>query len=394
MKTELEKQIELLKKYGITNYTITDNIITVNGSVDLSLLTSIEDKDFLSNVVINGRLDLRSLTSVPNKDFLNNTVINGYLVLNSLTSVPKDFLNNTVINGYLVLNSLTSVPEGFLSNTVINGSIYLNSLTEIPDKDFLSNTVINGSIYLNSLKKVPHKDFLNSTVINGNLDLRLLTEIPYKHFLSNTVIGGSIYLGSLTSIPHKDFLNNTVINGNLYLSSLTSIPDKDFLSNTVINGSLYLFSLTKKNKQLLNSNVKKLKEGYNEEKKYCYFDNILSRVISVSEKKGYIIYITPSGYITQKDNFTAHGKTVKKSIEDLEYKIIAEKLKKEPIHADTIFTVQYYRTLTGACEEGCKQWLSANDMGDIDSILAKDLLPILEKTNAYGLDKFKKLITF
>jgi hypothetical protein len=350
MKTELEKQIKLLKKYGITNYTITDNIITVNGNLYLELLTSIEDKDFLSNVVINGNLYLRSLTSVP-KDFLSNVVINGYLDLDSLTSIEdKDFLNNTVINGNLYLRSLTSIPHShFLSNTVINGSLYLDSLTKVPDKDFLNNTVINGSLVLSSL----------------------------------------------TIIEDKDFLSNTVINGNLYLRSLTSIPDKHFLSNTVINGSIFLSSLNNnEDKQLLNSNVKKLKVGYNEEKKYCYFDNILSKVITVSEKKGYVIYTTPSGYIVQKGNFTAHGKTIKKSIEDLEFKIISEKLKKEPINADTVFTVQYYRTLTGACEQGCRQWLSTNNMNDTDSILAKDLLTILEKTNAYGLDKFKKLITF
>jgi hypothetical protein len=350
MKTELEKQIKLLKKYNITNYTIINDIININGYLDLRLLTSVPDKDFLSNTVINGSLDLLSLTEISN----------------------RDFLSNTVINGYLNLESLTKVLEGFLSNAVINGSIYLRSLTEIPYKDFISNTVIGGSIYLGSLTSIPHKDFLNNTVINGNLDLRSLTSIPDKDFLSNTVINGSLDLRLLKTVPHKDFLNNTVINGDLYLSSLTSIEDK----------------------QLLNSNVKKLKEGYNEEKKYCYFDNILSRVISVTEKKGYVIYTLPSGYITQKGNFTAHGKTIKKAIEDLEYKIIAEKLKKDPIHADTVFTVQYYRTLTGACEQGCKQWLTANNMEDIDSILAKDLLPILEKTNAYGLDKFKQLITF
>jgi hypothetical protein len=351
MKTKLEKQIELLKKYNITNYTIVNDIININGS-----------------------LYLHSLTEIPHKDFLSNTIINGSIYLNSLKKVPhKDFLNSTVINGNLDLRSLTSIPDkDFLSNTVINGNLYLSSLTEISDKHFLSNTVINGSLNLQSLTKVPHKDFLNNTVINGSLNL-----------------------GSLTSIPHKDFLSNTVINGSLYLNSLTSIEDKDFLNNTVINGSLNLCSLTSyEDKQLLLNNVKQLKEGYNEEKKYCYFDNILSKVISVSEKKGYVIYTLPSGYITQKGNFTAHGKTVKKSIEDLEFKIISEKLKYDPINADTLFTVQYYRTLTGACEYGCKQWLIVNDMEDTDSILAKDLLPILVKSNAYGVDKFKQLITF
>jgi hypothetical protein len=373
MKTELEKQIELLKKYNITNYTIINDIININGTLYLNSLKKVPHKDFLSNTVINGSIYLRSLTEIPYKDFLSNTVIGGSLDLRLLTSIPD---------------------KDFLSNTVINGNLYLSSLTSIPDKDFLCNTVINGYLYLYSLTKVP-EGFLSNTVINGSLDLRSLTSIPDKDFLSNTVINGYLVLCSLTSIEDKDFLNNTVINGYLDLYSLTSIPDKHFLSNTVINGSIFLSSLNNnEDKQLLNSNIKQLKVGHNEEKGYCYFDNILSKVISVTEKKGYVIYVTPSGYITQKGNFTAHGKTVKKAIEDLEFKIISEKLKKEPIHADTIFTVQYYRTLTGACEQGCKQWLTVNNMEDIDSILAKDLLTILEKTNAYGLDKFKQLITF
>jgi hypothetical protein len=106
-----------------------------------------------------------------------------------------------------------------------------------------------------------------------------------------------------------------------------------------------------------------------------------------------ILYIVLN--ISQKHNFTTHDKTVKKAIkEDLECKIVSENLKKESIHPNTIITVPYYRLLTGTSEECCRQWLTVNNMEDIDSILAKDLLIILEKTNAYGLDKFKQLITF
>lgn len=64
----------------------------------------------------------------------------------------------------------------------------------------------------------------------------------------------------------------------------------------------------------------------------------------------------------------------------------------EPIKEDTILTIQYYRLLTGACEFGVKEWMSSNNINE--GITAKELLPILEKTNAYGLSKFKQLITF
>jgi len=66
-----------------------------------------------------------------------------------------------------------------------------------------------------------------------------------------------------------------IINDNL--NSLTSV-DKDFLKGTTINGSLDLNSLKSVDRELIKNNVKYLKEGYNAEKSYCYFDgNYLSR---------------------------------------------------------------------------------------------------------------------
>jgi len=276
MKQELTKQIELLKKYKVIDYTIENGVITINGSLDLR----------------------------------------------SLTSADKDFLKGTTINGSLYLSSLTSA-----------------------DKDFLKGTTINGSLYL----------------------------------------------GSLTSAD-KDFLKGTTINGSLYLRSLTS-ADKDFLKGTTINGYLDLGSLTSADKDFLNKNVNKIKEGYNKKGGYCYFDGILSKVLSVHVRCEYTIYKTPFEFISQKGKFTAHGKTIKKSIEDLQFKVISEKLKNEPIKEDTIIDIKYYRLITGSCEAGVKSWMQQNNIKK-ESFKAKELLPLLVKTNAYGLDKFKSLITF
>ena len=164
--------------------------------------------------------------------------------------------------------------------------------------------------------------------INGSLDLSSLRSID-KDFLKDTIINGSLYLGSLQSAD-KDFLKDTVINGSLYLGSLRS-ADKDFLKDTVINGSLYLGSLQSADKESLIKNVKKLKKGYNEKGKYCFFDN----VISVSKKRGCFIYRTPMGYVVKKNRYTAYGETIKKAIQDVEFKIISEKLKKSPIEKET-----------------------------------------------------------
>ena len=186
------------------------------------------------------------------------------------------------------------------------------------------------------------------------------------------------------------------------MGSLTS-ADKDFLKSTTINGSLDLESLTSADKDFLKSNVNSLQNGYNRKGGYCFFDGILSKVLSVHVRKEYTLYKTPFEFIAQKNSYTAHAKSIKKAIADLEFKIISEKLKNEPIEEFTHFTVKYYRLLTGACDLGCQDFMKRNGIEfkiengetvEVEPILAKDLIPILEKSNAYGIDKIKSLITF
>ena len=108
-------------------------------------------------------------------------------------------------------------------------------------------------------------------------------------------------------------------------------------------------------------------------------------------------------YVAEKDKFYAHGETVKKAIQDLQFKIRSEKLKNDPIKEDTQFTVKYYRLLTGACDIGCRNFMDSNKIPykiengetvEVNPITAKELLPLLQKSNAYGLSKFLALITF
>jgi hypothetical protein len=98
-------------------------------------------------------------------------------------------------------------------------------------------------------------------------------------------------------------------------------------------------------------------------------------------------------YLASKDEFFAHGETIKKAVGDLQFKIISEKLKKEPIKKDTLIDIEYYHMATGSCVLGIKEWMQSNNMED-KKYKASELLPILEKTNAYGLQTFKKLITW
>ena len=71
-----------------------------------------------------------------------------------------------------------------------------------------------------------------------------------------------------------------------------------------------------------------LKSGYCKEGGYCFFDGILSPVFDVRIVKEYTIYQTHNGYIAQKDNYTAHGDSIKEAIRDVEFKIVQEKVSK------------------------------------------------------------------
>jgi hypothetical protein len=128
-------------------------------------------------------------------------------------------------------------------------------------------------------------------------------------------------------------------------------------------------------------------------KEYIVVDGISS--ILLSRKANVMKVLTDSFetlYIVTKDGYSAHGKTLKQANEDINFKIASEKLKNEPILEDTIVTVKHYRLITGACEVGVKSWMQENNINE--GLTAKELLPILERTNAYGVDKFKSLISW
>ena len=189
-----------------------------------------------------------------------------------------------------------------------------------------------------------------------------------------------IVKGELISVSESD-----IVNGNITIpNSVTSIGSYCFWSLASIT------SITINRKKL---NVK------------C-IDNILFVIDSEKTTKGIKIYsgynfikladkkiVKEECFVANKGEHFAHGESIKKAIQDVQFKAIAETLRKEPIKKDTIITMQYYRIVTGACEMGCKSWMQKNNITK-ESYKASELLPLLEKTNAYGLERFKSLITF
>lgn len=85
---------------------------------------------------------------------------------------------------------------------------------------------------------------------------------------------------------------------------------------------------------------------------------------------------------------------------ELRFKRLALKLQHEKLSMNTVLTVKMYRLLTGACNPGIQMFLEQNGIpykvknGEVSTkpMTLKDLLPKLEKANAYGLERIKSLI--
>ena len=293
--------------------------------------------------------ELSKLTGIDVKYF-EGEYYDGSLDLSSLTELPENTTFN--VGDWLDLRSLTELPENTTFN--VGSSLNLSSLTELPE-----NTTFNvgGWLYLRSLTELPENTTFN---VGDWLDLRSLTELPENTTFN---VGSSLNLSSLTELPENTTFN---VGGWLYLNFLTELPENYQSVRNRYNGYMELGTLVK-----------------------C--DGITSFLVSKRDN------VTKTrdfkgkyGYIVSEGNFHAHGDTLKKAKADLQYKIAADKLKKEPIANNTPMTIAHYRAITGACEQGVNDWLKTT--GVEEGILAIDLLPILERTQAYGLETFKRLL--
>jgi hypothetical protein len=245
---------------------------------------------------------------------------------------------------------------------------------------------------------ISEDQFSGKEAVGGYLDLGSVTTLPDGF---NPTVGGYLDLRSVTTLP--DGFNPTV-GGYLDLRSVTTLPDG---FNPTVGGYLYW----KNNSKKIGKNVRpvprpRINKNFfweKNNKKYAMVDGIFCEIISEKQQTISEETITvfsakkvnkeESFFIVKKDDYCAHGEDLRKAFEDVKFKVVAEKLKNEPINPDTEITINHYRLITGACEMGVKNWMEQNNI-KVESIMAKDLMPILKKSNAYGFEKFKTLITF
>ena len=250
---------------------------------------------------------------------------------------------------------------------------------------------------------ITEDQFSGKEKIEGGLDLRSLTSIPEGF---NPTVGGYLDLRSLTSIP-EGF--NPTVGGYLYLRSLTSIPEG---FNPTVGGYLYLGSGIK----YIGATVPPVKVNRNfiwekYGKKFGLFDGVFCEIIGKRgfELKGEFCNVykckkinrPDEFFVVNKGEFYAHAKEMEAAFSELDFKIASEKLKNDPITPETLLTVLHYRVITGACDFGCREFMDKHKIAytiegdkakEASPMKAKDLLVLLEKSGAYGLDKFKRLI--
>jgi len=135
--------------------------------------------------------------------------------------------------------------------------------------------------YIGNLIIYDNSDYSHITEVTGNLYIYLKTEMP-----NLTSVWGCLYINS---------------NGSLVANNLTTVGGKD-LNYKIIDDSIFVIESKK-----IKDNIK-IYKGYNiglknsiPKKELCYF--------------------------VESENFFANGKTIKKAIEDLNFKILSNKLK-------------------------------------------------------------------
>ena len=98
-------------------------------------------------------------------------------------------------------------------------------------------------------------------------------------------------------------------------------------------------------------------------------------------------------YVAQKGNLTAHGKSIKEAISDVQFKYLQSQDVQEHIKRvkeQGYITPNDYRLLTGACRYGTNKWLEENGFTWEDN---KSIDEVIELTKGqYGHERLVELL--
>ena len=238
------------------------------------------------------------------------------------------------------------------------GGVNLDSLKALPEGIKFEN---QGGVYLGSLKVLPEGiKFENQ----GYVDLESLKALPEGIKFENQ---GGVYLNSLKVLPEGIKFENR---GSVYLGSLDG-KKVNYLGKNIslkqIDGETMIVRSQKKRGEFTVYKAEFFK-GSECAKEFCY----------VAERKG----------------FYAHGESIKKAIEDCNFKWMCENLNLddviEKIKKDGFVTVPDYRLITGACQYGCDSFLENNGIKK-DKFTIEEAIKLTKES--WGGSKFAEELT-
>lgn len=318
----------------------------------------------------------------------------------------KLIVDNLNLKGGLDLSDridLVSLPD----NLTVNGPFCLGGCTSL--KSLPVNLTVNGYLGLSGCLSL--ESIHENLTVNGDLDCRdcfSLASLPYKMY-----VGNSLRLKRCASLVSIQF--NTTIKRNLYIEDcplFESLPD-----NLTIEGDLILehcISLRSLPKNLtvgwclnlngctslvnLSTNPKAYKiicdhllqwKG----KTYSFFDGIEKEVI---KHRGNVYWCADKSYIVSDGqcNFS-HGKTLKEAKADLVYKLTKRDLsdyENITLESELTFTesIQFYRSVTGACSEGARFFVNQNKGEVKDKYTVAEILTLTD--GAYGSGQLREFL--
>jgi hypothetical protein len=188
---------------------------------------------------------------------------------------------------------------------------------------------------------------------------------------------------NLTSLPES--FGNLKIGGNLWLdyNKLEYLP-KSF-GNLKIGFSLWLNNNKIKSLPYIPAMNQTIK------KDWCYIDGIVREIVSKKTLGELTIIKTPFDYIVGKNTTWAHGRTIKEATQDYHFKLMEANpdalkhidLDKPMTHEEAI---NVYRTITRACREGIRQWMSGKTFPE--QITIREIINLTQ--SAYGGEEFKQ----
>jgi len=381
----------------VGNYSFSSNSAFTGG--DFPALTTVGNDSFSYNDAFTGG-DFPALTTVGNDSFSSNSAFTGG-DFPALTTVGNDsFSYNDAFTGGDFPALTTVGNDSFSYNDAFTGGDF-PALTTVGNYSFRSNSAFTGGDFP-ALTTVGNDSFSYNDAFTGG-DFPALTTVGNDSFSYNDAFTGGDF-PALTTVGNYSFRYNDAFTGGDF-PALTTVGNDSFRSNSAFTGGDFpalttvgnysfryndaLFSLKTKKHDLKIQTIDGM--SFIEENKRSSkgikikIGFIFNGIVDNEIQKKYC-------FITEKDGFFAHGIELKKAISDLNFKIVSEKLRKEPIYNDTVMTDNYYRLITGACEMGVKNWRESNNI-TVDEITVEELLPLLEKSNAYGVEKFKSLIS-